>query len=99
MSGAAQAHHEVQQIGENKMSLGPEEQISKLKDKLEYRNRFFRMVIHDLRGPATSIQMGCDIALKEIKQSLRSRVKRISLVNISSRGKARRSFQDNQGRN
>ena len=27
------------------------------------------MVIHDLRGPATSIQMGSDIVLKNIKET------------------------------
>ena len=39
------------------------------------RDKFHRMVTHDLRGPATSIQMGSDLAIKNIKQVLRSYLK------------------------
>lgn len=36
------------------------------------------MVIHDLRGPATSIQLGSDLALKGVKQMLRQNFKQIA---------------------
>lgn len=35
-------------------------------------NRFQRMVVHDLRGPSTSIKLGAELALKGVKQMLRS---------------------------
>ena len=50
--------------------MGPKEQLRKLKEQLEFRNKFFRMVIHDLRGPATSINMGSNMVLKNIKEIL-----------------------------
>ena len=46
--------------------MSPSQQIDRLQDQIQIRNRFFRMVIHDLRGPTTSIKMGSELALKEI---------------------------------
>lgn len=50
------------------MSVNPDQiKIAELQDKIEFRNRFQRMVVHDLRGPASSINMGADLALQRIK--------------------------------
>ena len=61
-------------------------------------NRFQRMVIHDLRGPATSIQLGSDLALKGVKQMLRSNFKQInhyaSKVDIGRRNNISRSVSN-----
>ena len=55
--------------------IKPEHQILHLKNQVDFRNRFFRMVIHDLRGPATSIKLGSDMALQSVKKILRSNFK------------------------
>ena len=62
------------------LGVRPDEQIQRLKDQVEFRNRFFRMVIHDLRGPATSIQMGSEQALQSVKKMLRTNLKQNSKV-------------------
>ena len=48
-------------------SVQPDEQLNRLKEQVEFRNRFFRMVIHDLRGPTSSIKMGSGMALDSVK--------------------------------
>ena len=50
-----------------KLNVSAEQHIKRLQDQLKFRNRFFRMVIHDLRGPTTSIKLGSELALNEIK--------------------------------
>lgn len=62
----------------DRLGVRPDQQIQRLKDQVEFRNRFFRMVIHDLRGPATSIQMGSNLALQSVKKMLRTNLKQTS---------------------
>ena len=57
------------------MSVNLDQQISMLKDQLEHRTRFQRMVVHDLRGPATSITLASEMALEQIKKMVRTNFK------------------------
>lgn len=75
------------------ISMKPEEKISKLQDKLEFRNRFQRMVVHDLRGPATSINLGADMALQKIKQVLRQKFKQNTNIEASFCSKKNRRYK------
>lgn len=64
----------------SEQSIRPEEKIARLQDQLEFRNRFQRMVVHDLRGPATAIKLGSEFALKGVKQMLRSNFKQNAII-------------------
>ena len=59
--------------------------MSLLQEQLKHRDRFFRMVIHDLRGPATSIQLGSEIVLKNIIETSKN------CKNLSNEMKANRT--------
>ena len=49
--------------------------VQKLQDQLEFKDKFQRMVIHDMRGPSLAIQSGANAALQKIKHVLQSNYK------------------------
>ena len=57
------------------------------------------MVIHDLRGPATSIQMGSDIALQQLKNTLSDHSKITSKFRNYPKYQRQNSFELIQGHN
>ena len=74
-SGIFGSFPSAQGLSEHNGSCLSDVKIQKLQDQLEFKTEFMRMVIHDLRSPATSIQLSSELALKSLDQLMRQNLK------------------------